>query len=195
MTKICPHCQKRYSDVSFEFCLEDGTRLMHFRADGEDEPETRFGASSTFSGTSTASPTNNRNTISADWKTLQNQNTIVSNPADKPLQTDSPEQIKSFADANQTSPAQQKLVQFAENKAAAIIAVALALAHNYWQWLYLARPGNFEITTFLVWLVLLATGAATAMLVLKFGRSGKGYAIIGLILLGINLLLYLVPRK
>lgn len=170
---------------------------MQLAAVQQDEPETRYGASSTFGGASpeTAPPTFNRNTVSADWKTLQNQETIVSTAAEKTIQRDSPEPVKSFADANQTSPAQQKLVQFAENKAAAIVAVALALAHNYWQWLYLARPGGFEITTFLVWLVLLATGAATAMLVLKFGRNGKGYAIIGLILLGINLLLYLVPRR
>ncbi len=170
---------------------------MQLAANQEDEPETRFNVGSTFDGAipETAPPTANRSTVSADWKTLQNQETIVSTAAEKSVQTDSSKQVKSFAEANQTSPAQQKIVQFAENKSAAIVAVALALAHNYWQWLYLARPGGFEITTFLVWLILLAVGAATAMLVLKFGRSGKGYAIIGLILLGINLLLYLVPRK
>lgn len=193
MTRVCPKCGRRYTDVAFEFCLEDGARLLQT---AEDEPETRFGAPATFQSKTSeiVPPIVKRDHISSDWESRQNQETMFGLPTEKPPQTVAAE--NSQPSANEIiSPAQKTVVKFAENKAAAIVAVGLALAHNYWQWLYVARAPNFEVLNFLVWLVLLVCAAAISVAVLRFNRGGKSLAIVGLIMLAINFLLYLVPRR
>jgi outer membrane protein OmpA-like peptidoglycan-associated protein len=42
VTKICPKCQKKYSDVSLSFCLEDGTRLVENKTGNAPPPTVLF---------------------------------------------------------------------------------------------------------------------------------------------------------
>jgi hypothetical protein len=45
-----------------------------------------------------------------------------------------------------------------------------------------------------MWLLLLITGGATGLLAVKYGRN-KGFAYTSLVILAINLLLFLVPKR
>ena len=78
--------------------------------------------------------------------------------------------------------------------------VALALAHNWLQWLYIDRQSYGSIANFLtsaeflIWLLLLFAGAAAGLLTLKFARR-KELAYLGLLILAVNFLLLLVPRR
>lgn len=81
-----------------------------------------------------------------------------------------------------------------------IAPIILALAHNYWQWLYLNKTAFPDTISFLTssnffgWLLLLFIGAIVSFIALKYGKY-KGFAITSLVILAINLLLSLVPNK
>jgi hypothetical protein len=76
----------------------------------------------------------------------------------------------------------------------------IALVHNYWQWIYADQQETHSIANFLlsagfiVWLLLLLAGATAGVLALKLARN-KSFAITGLIVLAINFLLFVVPRR
>lgn len=193
MTRVCPKCGRRYTDAAFEFCLEDGARLMQAAAD---EPETQVGAPVTFRSKTfeIVPPTLKRDSNLSDWESRQNQETFFGQPIEKNAQTVQTENAQDFVDKT-ASPAQQTIARFVENKAAAIAAIGLALAHNYWQWLYVARANGFEFSTVAVWFLLLVCAAAISVAVLRFNRAGRSLAIVGLVMLAVNLLLYLVPKR
>ena len=78
--------------------------------------------------------------------------------------------------------------------------IAIALAHNWWQWLYLEKQYVSSIldyifsANFLMWLVLLVSGTAISLFVVR--RSDrKIFGILSLVILAINLILFLVPRR
>jgi hypothetical protein len=79
-------------------------------------------------------------------------------------------------------------------------AVGFALAHNWWQWLYLEKTYVYSITdyvlsaNFLMWLLLLGAGTAGGIYAIKQSRD-KTLGIITLTMLAINLILFLVPRR
>ena len=81
-----------------------------------------------------------------------------------------------------------------------IAPIVLSLTHNYWQWLYLNKtnyPDTLSFLTsshFVIWLLLLTSGAISSFIALKYGRN-KGFAIASLVILAINLLLSIVPNK
>ena len=81
-----------------------------------------------------------------------------------------------------------------------IAPIVFALVHNYWQWLYVDKQKFYTVSEFLlsanfiVWLILLMIGAGLSISTLKFGRN-KSFAITSLIILAINLLLFIVPRR
>ncbi len=78
--------------------------------------------------------------------------------------------------------------------------IVLALAHNWWQWLYLEDQYVSSIASyifsanFLMWLLLLAAGVAVSLFAVKRSER-KIVAYISLVILAINLILFLVPRR
>ena len=80
-----------------------------------------------------------------------------------------------------------------------IVPIILALAHNYWQWLYLARKSYYDFSSFffsidfLIWLLLLITGGVFGIISLKYSKR-KGFAITALVVLAINVILSIVPK-
>lgn len=79
-------------------------------------------------------------------------------------------------------------------------AVVISLAHNWWQWIYLEKQYVYSIAeyllsaNFLMWLLLLVAGIVVGLFAVR-KRETKVFGIIGLVMLAINLILYLVPRK
>lgn len=165
--KSCPKCNVEYLDNTLEFCLEDGTKL--------------------FTSTS-ENPTNAK--------------TAVLNDFSKPLLNNfdvSKETILKNKDANKLTNIKEK-VTYQSNKVIETAPIVVALIHNYWQWLYLEKT-NYNTTfafltsgQFSVWLSLLVVGVITSFVALKYGKN-KGFAIAGLVILAINLLLSIVPIK
>lgn len=97
----------------------------------------------------------------------------------------------------------QELKEKAVNQGYKVLEIApiiFALIHNYWQWLYVDKQKFYTVSEFLlsvnfiVWLMLLLIGTGLSISTLKFGRN-RGFAITGLIILAINLLLFIVPRR
>ena len=86
------------------------------------------------------------------------------------------------------------------NKILEISPLVIALAHNWWQWVYLNNQyyysfGSYVFSAnFLMWLLLLATGGIIGLISLKKNQN-KSFAIAGLVILAINLLLFLVPKR
>lgn len=168
--KRCPKCNLDYFDNVLEFCLEDGTRLI---ADPSVVTRERI-----------------PNTIPAE--------TVAFGSGAKPAPVGFqhpvvPETVK---DILPDTIVQSQSV----SKALEIAPVALALAHNWWQWLYLENQYVSSIASyilsanFLMWLVLLAAGVGISLTALK-RLQNKAFAYISLVILAINLILFLVPRR
>ncbi|MGB7210062.1 MAG: hypothetical protein WBD27_15505 [Pyrinomonadaceae bacterium] len=173
--KRCPKCNADYFDNMLEFCLEDGTRLT-------------FASQST--GATTARTIPQTPTVGQQPAPLSNLNSeetvVIRNVGDaKPTITDTPLQI---AEQSQTA----KILETAP--------IVLALAHNWWQWLYLEKQYVSSITdyilsaNFLMWLLLLASGILVSLLAVKHSKN-KTLGIISMVALAINLILFLVPRR
>jgi hypothetical protein len=173
--KRCPKCNTDYFDNMLEFCLEDGMRLT-------------FASQST--GATTARTIPQTPTIGqqpAPRSNLNSEETVViRNVGDgKPTITEGPLQS---AEQSQTA----KILETAP--------IVLALAHNWWQWLYLEKQYISSITeyilsaNFLMWLLLLASGIIISLLAVKHSKN-KTLGIISLVALAINLILFLVPRR
>ena len=81
-----------------------------------------------------------------------------------------------------------------------IAPIVFALFHNYWQWLYADKQSTYNIGEFLlsvnfvVWLLLLLVGTGFSLAAIKLTHN-KGFAITSLIILAINFLLFIVPRR
>ncbi len=186
--KSCPSCNLKYADDTLQFCLSDGTGLVVYSAEPE-EPPTVFA-----SRTKTAERSwinNNEFDTAAPSGSIYAPDTaeIAANPHDSP----NPEinsRVESKESASEKSLAQ--VLSFAP--------VTIALMQNYWQWLYMAEYNSFQFPAllwnlhFYLWLLLLGGGAALCILALR-QNINRGFAIIGLIILSINFLLCLVPRK
>lgn len=173
--KRCPKCNADYFDNMLEFCLEDGTRLI---------------SASQSSGATTTRTIPQTPTVGQQPAPLSNlhseETVVIRNVADaKPTIADGPLQI---AEQSQTA----KIMETAP--------IVLALAHNWWQWLYLEKQYVSSITeyilsaNFLMWLLLLASGTIVSLLALKHSKN-KTLGIISLVALAINLILFLVPRR
>ncbi len=177
--KKCPQCETAYFDEMIEFCLEDGTKLTVISSPttAETKPfitnqksvETVF-----FDGRAELPKT----------VEMKDSTTVVQPSA---VVTEQPLSLK------------QKTVEKGY-RALEVGTLVFALAHNWWQWVYVDRQsygsiGNFLFSAnFLVWFLLLAAGTASGIFSLKLSRK-KDLAYAGLIILAINFLLLLVPRK
>lgn len=170
--KRCPKCNADYFDNMLEFCLEDGTRLSAATAGSTTSHATR---STAEARSGVHAPIANRDSVE----------TVVI-PA-KDIGTASGTAIESRPDS--------PLARLIETTP-----IGIALAHNWWQWLYLEKTYVSSVTdyvlsaNFLMWLLLLSVGTASGVYALKYSKN-KSFAIISLVALAINLILFVVPRR
>lgn len=174
--KRCPKCNTDYFDNILDFCLDDGERLLILKQKKNDFNET--------------SPTQAKTAV------LDNQmipgifvppdeKTELQNESQTPLQNKS-EKLK-------------QTITLQWLKTLEVVPIILALFHNYWQWLYLARKSYYDFSSFffsldfLIWLILLITGSVLGIISLKFNKR-KGFAITALVILAINVILSIVPK-
>ncbi len=173
--KRCPKCNADYFDNMLEFCLEDGARLNFATQPG---------------GGTTA-------------RTVQRVPTTIQPPG--PLSNLNSEETVVIRKAGEQGTVEQKTLEpYAEPTQAAKIMetapIVLALAHNWWQWIYLEKTYIYSIPEFLIsanflmWLLLLGSGILVSLLAVKHSKN-KTLGIISLVALAINLILFLVPRK
>jgi len=176
--KRCPRCSVDYFDNMLEFCLEDGTKLAVVS-------ETASSASPKTGATGT------RSTVA---ETISFESPIAP-PALQPLEKPEIETVVTRGLVQEASPSSSNMTRVLE-----IAPVVLALMHNWWQWIYLENEYVSSIASyifsanFLMWLVLLGAGIALSLKALK-SLQNKAFAYISLVVLAINLLLFLVPRK
>lgn len=174
--KRCPKCNTDYSDDTLEFCLEDGTRIF---------PEAAF---------SKEMPTITR-PRQPNLTTAQTVNLPFSGAAKTP----------EFSGANPAptiSPTNLLVENVTPpgNKALEIAPLVVALAHNWWQWIYLNNQYYSSFSSyvlsanFLMWLLLLAVGTTGGLIALKRFQN-TGFAVASLVVLSINLILFLVPKR
>ena len=176
--KKCPKCQAAYFDHMLEFCLDDGAKL-------------------TIISNPTAPDTKPNTTKQSNVETM-----VFDAHAELPKTVE----VNPPAPANQQTIGAKEPVSLKQNavekgyRALEISTLVSALAHNWWQWLYVDRQSYGSIANFLfsadflVWILLLFAGTIAGLLTLKLSRT-KGLAYVGLIILAINFLLLLVPRK
>lgn len=176
--KKCPQCQADYFDEQLEFCLEDGAKLTNVRS------------------TATAADTKVFNTN----KSIETA--FFDSRAEVPNTVNANEALKTSAlaaDETKLTSLKQNAVETG-SRALEIGTLVIALANNWLQWLYIERQSYGTFTNFLfsieflLWLLLLFAGTAAGLLTLKLSRT-KTLAYVGLVIMAINFVLLLVPKK
>ena len=177
--KQCPKCQKTYYDETLAFCLDDGSKLKRIdRINRETLTATSFKPKVEITQAETVQlnrPTEN------NYSNLSGSKLNVNKDV-------------SFKKENFKQNAVYSTYKFLE-----ISPIVLALAHNYWQWLYLYKQPVYEISAFLssynflIWLFLLLSGLMFGIFSLKYSKS-KGFAITALVVLAIDVILSIVPK-
>lgn len=174
--KQCPKCSVNYHDDTLEFCMEDGTRLAPFVGQAAAVTARQQPVRPTAAETVAFSPAKIPDTIE------------ISQP---------PTEFETI-EARQDAPLD--LVKARGYEAVSNVPIIIALAHNWWQWLYLEKQYVSSVTdyilsaNFLMWLLLLVSGVAISLFVARSGTK-KVNAYISLVILAINLILFLVPRR
>jgi len=174
--KRCPTCNIEYFDLSLEFCLEDGTRLV---SSGSQEVKR-----SSITSPNKSNPLTEKTHILPFSSSAQTQKISDSRIIQPTSQTE----------LINVNVAQQSL------KILEIAPLTIALLHNWWQWIYLNNQYYSSFTNyvfsgnFLMWLFLLLVGAITGLIAVKRCRN-KGFVFAGLVILSINLILFLVPKR
>lgn len=178
--KRCPKCKLDYFDNMLEFCLEDGSKLVTVPTSGEIPTVTKLNSSS---------PTTEK-TVNLPYSKVPEQL-----PFETPNQANS-QPIEQIGSADLL----KEKVAVKTFRILETAPIVLSLAHNWWQWIYLNNQYYSSLTgfllsaNFLMWLLLLITGGATGLLAVKYSRN-KGFAYTSLVILAINLLLFLVPKR
>lgn len=174
--KRCPKCNTDYFDNMLDFCLDDGERLQVLKQKTIDLKK---------NSPTQAETVVLNNQMIPDIFVLQDEKTELQNEPQAGIQNRS-EKLK-------------QTITLQWLKTLEIVPIILALAHNYWQWLYLERKNYYDFSSFflsldfLIWLVLLVTGAFLGILSLKYNKR-KGFAITALVILAINVILSIVPK-
>jgi len=174
--KRCPKCSIEYFDNTLEFCLEDGMRLV----------------SALSYETETPAATQSNKPNPSTEKT-------VSLPFSNPSKTLDFGGANKFQKIIQTDLVKEKITQ-PGNKFLEIAPIVFALAHNWWQWIYLNNQYYSSFSSyvlsanFLTWLLLQAAGATLSLFVVKRCKN-KSFAFASLVILSINLILFLVPKR
>ena len=164
--KRCRSCKAEYYDNMLEFCLEDGTRL-------------EFASAPVTAADRVARTENIRNAPLAAGQSVE---TVLVPDKRAAVQKDEP------------------TVRSSSESVLEVLPLVLALAHNWWQWIYLENVyiysyADFLLSAnFLMWLLLLGGGTAAGIYSVK-RSANRTFAIIGLVTLAINLILFLVPRR
>jgi hypothetical protein len=176
--KKCPKCRTEYSDETLRFCLEDGTELSFVGKQSEVATEV----------------------FSIGQKSTETMFFDRGDGVPQTLPNDAAATAKQdLPSATQPSSLKEKTVEKGY-RALEVGTLVFALALNWWQWLYVDRQNylpvaNFLLSAeFLIWLLLLLAGTTSGLLTLKFSRK-KELAYVGLVILAINFLLLLVPRR
>ncbi len=175
--KRCPNCAAEYYDEMLEFCLEDGAKLFTVSKSASAAPT----AAKPYEQKPFTEKTFNL-PFTVEAQTIESVKPNAARPTTRPT---------NFPIEKAKSAASQVLET---------VPVILALAHNWWQWLYAANQSYSSVSgflisaNFLVWLFLLAMGAAVGLLAFKRSEN-KGGALIALVILSINLILFLVPKR
>ena len=165
--KRCPRCNADYFDNMLEYCLEDGAKLF-VATEANVVASTREQAP----GLGTAGP----------LAPPMSEPTVVLNKAENVL------------------PATEQTTLRDTSQVVTLAPTIIALAHNWWQWVYLEKQYVYSITdyllsaNFVMWLLLLAAGILSGLYGLKHSKN-RSYALIALVVLAINLILFLVPRR
>lgn len=173
--KRCPQCNHDYFDNMLEFCLEDGSKL--FTVSNRDDGKATI-----------VNPAN-----PATAKTLSFQETAPL--ANEPGKTAKRSTVAAFAENLVKPETKNKGYKMLEP-----VPLIIALAHNWWQWIYVnnqsySSPTSFLISAnFIMWLFLLIAGIALGLFAVKNCQK-KGFAYTGLVIIAINLILFLVPRR
>jgi hypothetical protein len=177
--KRCPKCQSDYFDEMLEFCLEDGAKLA------------------VVGNRPTMTDAKPRNTHQNSVETV-----FFAGRGEVPKTAG----VNDLAKTNSSLPDEAKpasLKQKAVEKgyrAMEIGTLFFALAHNWWQWLYVDRQSYGSISNFLfsadflIWFLMLSAGTIFGLLTLKLSRK-KELAYAGLVILAINFLLMILPRR
>lgn len=174
--KRCPKCRTDYFDNMLDFCLDDGERLLLLKNNDVVFKEISAAQAETVALNDKLNP------AVSDYEDSKPQ-----------IQNDRPGDLQITSEGLK----QKAVLQW--RKILEVTPIILALAHNYWQWLYLARKsyydfmGFFFSLDFLVWLILLTAGAAFGITALKYSPR-KGFAITALVVLAINVILSIVPK-
>jgi hypothetical protein len=181
--KRCPQCNSEYFDNMLDYCLEDGNRLIVVTKSLDQKTVERPAA--TLNNTTPA-----ETVFIPLEKTPPNE---VAPEIETVLKSDLHSQIQSKSEKLKTSVTDKwyQVLEFAP--------IILALAHNYWQWLYLSKQASLRLADFLfsyqflIWFLLLISSAVFGIISLKYGRS-KSFAVTALVILAINVLLSIVPK-
>lgn len=174
--KRCSQCAAEYFDDMLEFCLEDGTKLHTVSQTFKPAPTVTRSKSNKSSNDETFNLP-----FTADEKTLE-RTTPTASPTVR----------------QENSVIKEKLA--AGYKALEMFPLVIALSHNWWQWLYAANQSSASISAFLIsanfliWLLLLAVGAVFSLLAIKRCQN-KNYALISLVIMAVNLILFIVPKR
>lgn len=177
--KRCPKCRLDYFDQMLEFCLEDGAKLV------------------TITERSTAAKTEVLNTAQNSVETV-----FTNNFAELPQTVQANDLMKTEASAANETKADSLKRKAVEKgyRTLELGSLIAALAHNWWQWLYVDRQNYGSVSAFLfsadfvIWFTLLLAGTVAGLLTLKYSRH-KTFAYFGLVVLAINFILLIVPRK
>ncbi len=181
--KRCPQCRVDYFDNALEFCLEDGAKLVNSTNFVDEKP--------------TITQPNKPNQTTAKTVNFPFSNASetleFSGPSPKHIQTISPsETLKSNLIKENLTLQSHKVLEIAP--------IFISLAHNWWQWIYLNNQYYSSISSFLIsanflmWLLLLIAGAGVSLLAIKRSPN-KAFAFTSLVILSINLILFLVPKR
>ncbi len=173
--KQCPRCNLIYTDDTLEFCLEDGSRLVTDSSPQTETPTVFAAKKAAHTTEKTVNLPFSRKIENFDLKAEKLQNTGHS------------QSIENKKDGRNL-----KIIE--------ISAIAVALLHNWWQWLYLNNQYYSTFTAyvlsanFLMWLLLLAIGIGIGLYAVKLARN-KSVPIISLVILAVNLILFVVPKR
>ena len=177
--KQCPKCQIKYYDETLAFCLDDGSKLKKIdRINSETLTATSFKPKNEITQAETVQF---NKPAEHNYPDLTGANIIVNKGS-------------SLKKENFKRNAVHSTHKFLE-----ISPIVLALAHNFWQWLYLYKEPVYEVSSFLisynflVWLFLLLSGLMFGIFSLKYSKS-KGFAITALVVMAINVILSIVPK-
>ena len=183
--KRCPKCNLDYFDNALEFCLEDGAKLVSVVDLKQEKP--------TVTKSEASNPT------LAETATFP-LSEISSTSGLSDLQQAGKIQTTNFSDRTVKLDLVKETVTSQTYKILEVTPIVISLAFNWWQWLYLNNQYYSSLSSFLVsanflmWLVLLISGLTLSFFALKKCEN-KGFAYTSLVILAINFILFLVPKR